>query len=605
MELELDIKERIWSAYEKALLKEQEDPYIETISFDSDDQALLTKALRGDWDAIVVEAEDNNFDYLYDENKATRQRVFDDTLREFKTEINNFIESSSEDVDIDELKEVLFEDFETRIEDEGFELRDGYIQFKFEWNGSQNVRFDVFWRGSGTSKGWFDDTNKEIRPDKEMIGLLELLNIPVEEFAKEMRENILKNEEFESKDVFGDSPIEVFDACLEKALKDFNASYGPIHYKEDTTPSVSAKDFSLWVYQSFQDFEELGNSGFAATISLDGDELTEICENIAYIKGNVSNKATEEFLYAVKAGAGLELYCAEGNVREPLRTTGPLEFYADMDLYVDRDYDGMDVGVNFFNIDKYRAASNVKYTLSANLPQAAEDKYGVNSDFFRKACKKLDLNPWLSHSLNEEQLQSLKDAGVKERPFTLADASYPINPDFLSYLSLPESKEFEKEVGVPLATLLLYANSFSKPIELFDFVRENRLQFDAQDINGNSTLHALLYKMGERYGTSSLESSAEWVNKNTLFMKNNEGKTPFDLYLNILVDKTSCPEALIQSFDNAGVEWNKPMGYKRWGTEKTLAQLLDIEEHSVVQRQKLKERVGLQPGDVAAMRSAL
>lgn len=598
-----EFEQKIWNSYKEKLVKEQSDPYIEKVYYTpSENQKDLNDAIKGGWDELLVEMEENNFDYLYENNLATRKRIFEDTLFEFKSEVRSYYDSlpqsEKDEMDEDDFQSSLFEKFEELINNDEIDLRDGYTQISCEWSGSENIRFEVTGRGSDSPGHWFDDVDHEIRPNKEMIGLLELFNIAIEDFRRSMTENVFSDDEFQQNADDESSAIEVFNILLDRSLKDFETTFGEFKHDSLRPPSVTADNFAEWLHNTYSAGEELGASGFAITIEMDGDELTELCESVAYIKGNAVNRNVEDFLYKISIGKGAELYCAEGSVSMPLTLNNALEFVTDDSISVDRDFDGVSVDWHFVNLEKTKALHAVTY---GNL-YANEEKYGINSDYFQNACKNLDLNPMVVSKLGDKK-DLVLGLGAKERCFEIKDLYCPLNPDLLDYLKTEEGRNWGVKEKTPAANLLVYAAPFERVAE---FVRESNLPLDAQDAKGNNALHCLLNKNTDRYMYNIIEKSASWVNKNTLFAKNNEGVSPLDIYTKVYNRiNNPLPEVLIQAFDAAGVQWNVPIDIKIINDSKSLAQIFKIEEHDFVQRQKLRERVGIAATDVLSIRSAL
>ena len=571
-----EFKDTLWSDWLEALREAQKSPYEETVDVEvtsSRRDDTLDRILNGEWDEVRMEMEDSNLDWRSDQDDTARKAAWDDVLRKHKSSLNG-LDWGDDDQD-DSLSE-LFEEFESRLEEEESDLVYGYTELDFRITGHADIQISVEYNGVSSGSSWFeeetDDEDQTLRffePKKDFIGFLTLLNMSKDDFSAQLMQG----------DWLDAAQKERFSEALASAHQAYTQEFGLPLLDASTPSSVTPKRLVDWVQTLFESKEEILQSGLCTTVSLSGPELTELADSLAIAKGNASGPLETQHMMKAWVGAGAKLYDAEGNVSEPLELDAPLLLPIEDQLKNEQYDEGEKAGLTFPVIESWMAERKIQEWMRKEVEEGVD-----YSERLKHELRGLDFTPEMRAKKSSDFLDRIQRLGVEMREFDERDLRFPPNPAVLKHFASVEGKSWKTKDGTPIAHALWSSFPTSTVCEFIDTHRINLLD---KDMEGNTIVHRAAFAMaGKMYHGDLSDALGRWLNQSTIKIQNNEGVTPLDIL--VRSKHKELPESLLEALDGAGVNWIEP-NVARKG--ETLAQRFGLESHSFVQRQQLQKRV--------------
>lgn len=580
-------EKEIWMDFIAALKKEQKNPNVETIEWSvRNHEKELKKALWGSWWDMMNESDEKSDEYIWGQDQHTIKSACKQSIALHRQLIEEFEEDlsdeESDDFDCDEYESKLVEQFIEHLDSFEDDLKYGYTYLKHEWVGSADITVAFSYPGM-TYNEFYTEEEGLFYPSLELIGVLNRFKIQVEPFIDYWLEKYYREESVEI--------IQSLRESWEKASSDFNKKIGCISWGV-WEPLVHMEDFASWLWNSKEQNEVLSSWGFKTTIHLSGGDLTQFLEDLSYRNENSRTMpCRRNDLSTIELGTGALLYCKDDCVTEPLKLINPLMVLCDSDEITLEDYaEGDDVSLTLPDVTLSRA----RYKLEQELRGMREGEHiDVDSDPWKSLLKNADITEEYHKQLQCTFPGILMIQKLSGRAFVEGEDVFPVmHRDLYVELHSEKGVLWGERQNIPILSQLLC----SSPVgEVIAFGNECGLSITQQDKEGNTPLHGVMERIEQMKDEKTLSSVASWITPESLSIKNNEGKTPLDLLLNLNCREAirrnfnKVPQEMINALDASGV--NLYSRDSRLGNS-SIAEALGFAANPVVERQKLMATVG-------------
>lgn len=598
-----DLQKHLWFQWIERLLKEQKDPRMERYEISTSDKDVLKQAISGDWDAAIMSIEDSNIDWLQDQNDHDRKYFFETEAFDSKKEIAKYVESLSdeecEDWDEQEFLSQTYELFDDHISEDHSDLLSGYVYSDYSFTGRADICFDVDHKGAGNDEFEVieNDFGVCLMPTKKLLGFINILNIDFDVFLDAWLKNAGNLEE----EIW-------FKGEFERSKKSFIKYHGNAYVVSSRPPAISAEGLCDWLQarlESCSHKDGFGSDGWSITLSMNGSDLTEMAEGMAYANGNTVEfgSVAAQYLHKSIIGPGAELICkGESFCGEPLVLTGPLMISPFFGVSIDENYSGSKSDIEMLSVNKERSRRELIEKLQAK-------DFKMSDIWVKNILKKSDITTFWLNNLSEDVREKLKfqmnKFEISARSFDYSDIEFPISTEFLCFLKTDDGKMWCAPNGDSAFQCLINA------LPVLDALRlaiKNDLPINIKNSVGDTPLHAL-FRM---YSVADIANDYKYRDKNTLLegglkpgdleIKNDANETPLELIIKRFhngakdISRAAITEALIEKMNEFGYDWwdKKYSPNDVYDKKLSLANLFNIQDHPVCVSQRLKQSIGIE-----------